>query len=301
MKFAAIDIGSNAVRLLLARVFETDNEPVFKKESLVRIPLRLGEDAFTDRRISDEKADSLIQTMIAFRHLITAYGALDYIACATSAMREAINAPGIVAAIEKQSGIQLEVVDGKKEADIIYSNHFEEKLSRQKSYLYIDVGGGSTELTLFSKGKNIASKSFDIGTVRLLKNVVPKRTWREMKQWTRNNLKGLKKVKAIGSGGNINKIFRLSRQKEGKPLLLKNLKDISEFLSSYSLQERIKTLGLRPDRADVIIPASQIYISVMEWGKIKRIYVPQIGLADGLVHLMYERYKNARKTQAKVG
>lgn len=301
MKFAAIDIGSNAVRLLLARVFETDNQPVIKKESLVRIPVRLGEDAFTGQRISVEKADSLIQTMIAFRHLITAYGALDYIACATSAMREAKNAPGLVAAIEKQSGIRLEVVDGKKEADIIYSNHFEEKLSRKKPYLYIDVGGGSTELTLFSRNKNIASKSFNIGTVRLLKNVVPKSSWREMKQWIISNLKGLKQVRAIGSGGNINKIFRLSRQKEVKPLSFKNLKDIYEFLSSYSLEERIKILGLRPDRADVIIPASQIYISVMEWGKIRRIYVPQIGLADGLIHLLYERYKNAARPRAKAG
>lgn len=293
MKFAAIDIGSNAVRLLLAKVFENGQETTFKKESLVRIPIRLGDDAFAQQLVSDQKADKLINTMIAFKHLMAAYQPLDYLACATSAMREAKNGDGVVKAIKEQSGIELSIIDGKKEADIIFSNHIAEKLDITHSYLYIDVGGGSTELTFFSKRDNnkMLSKSFNIGTVRILNDLVAKESWKEMKQWIKKNSKIFDKVSAIGSGGNINKIFRLSLKKENKPLSYKNLKEINSFLNSYSFEERIKILGLRPDRADVIIPAAGIYLSVMKWGKIKEIFVPQIGLADGLIHILYERYK----------
>jgi len=293
LKFAAIDIGSNAVRLLLAKVFENGQETTFKKESLVRIPIRLGDDAFAQQLVSDQKADKLINTMIAFKHLMAAYQPLDYLACATSAMREAKNGDGVVKAIKEQSGIELSIIDGKKEADIIFSNHIAEKLDITHSYLYIDVGGGSTELTFFSKRDNnkMLSKSFNIGTVRILNDLVAKESWKEMKQWIKKNSKIFDKVSAIGSGGNINKIFRLSLEKENKPLSYKNLKEINSFLNSYSFEERIKILGLRPDRADVIIPAAGIYLSVMKWGKIKEIFVPQIGLADGLIHILYERYK----------
>jgi len=293
LKFAAIDIGSNAVRLLLAKVFENGQETTFKKESLVRIPIRLGDDAFAQQLVSDQKADKLINTMIAFKHLMAAYQPLDYLACATSAMREAKNGDGVVKAIKEQSGIELSIIDGKKEADIIFSNHIAEKLDITHSYLYIDVGGGSTELTFFSKRDNnkMLSKSFNIGTVRILNDLVAKESWKEMKQWIKKNSKIFDKVSAIGSGGNINKIFRLSLKKENKPLSYKNLKEINSFLNSYSFEERIKILGLRPDRADVIIPAAGIYLSVMKWGKIKEIFVPQIGLADGLIHILYERYK----------
>lgn len=293
MKFAAIDIGSNAVRLLLAKVFENGQETTFKKESLVRIPIRLGDDAFAQQLISDQKADKLINTMIAFKHLMAAYQPLDYLACATSAMREAKNGDGVVKAVKEQSGIELSIIDGKKEADIIFSNHIAEKLDIKHSYLYIDVGGGSTELTFFSKRDNnrMLSKSFNIGTVRILNDLVSKDAWKEMKQWIKKNSREFDKVSAIGSGGNINKIFRLSLKKENKPLSYKNLKEISSFLNSYSFEERIKILGLRPDRADVIIPAAEIYLSVMKWSKIKGIFVPQIGLADGLIHILYERYK----------
>lgn len=293
MKFAAIDIGSNAVRLLLAKVFENGQETTFKKESLVRIPIRLGDDAFAQQLVSDQKADKLINTMIAFKHLMAAYQPLDYLACATSAMREAKNGDGVVKAIKEQSGIELSIIDGKKEADIIFSNHIAEKLDITHSYLYIDVGGGSTELTFFSKRDNnkMLSKSFNIGTVRILNDLVAKESWKEMKQWIKKNSKIFDEVSAIGSGGNINKIFRLSLKKENKPLSYKNLKEINSFLNSYSFEERIKILGLRPDRADVIIPAAGIYLSVMKWGKIKEIFVPQIGLADGLIHILYERYK----------
>lgn len=291
MKFAAIDIGSNAVRLLLSRVIENGNQPMFKKESLIRIPIRLGEDSFTQKKISKEKQDNLLKTMIGFKHLMEAYEAVDYIACATSAMREAENGEEIVEKIKKESSINLEIIDGKREADIINSNHIEKKLNQNRSYLYIDVGGGSTELTLFSNSQSITSKSFNIGTVRLIKKMVAKQNWQEMKNWIKENTVKYQPLIGIGSGGNINKIFRLSRKKEGNPISYKKIKEIYKFLKTYSFEERIKVLGLRPDRADVILPASEIYLSVMKWGKIKQMFVPQIGLSDGLIHILYEEYK----------
>jgi exopolyphosphatase/guanosine-5'-triphosphate,3'-diphosphate pyrophosphatase len=229
--------------------------------------------------------------MVGFKHLIDAYEAVDYIACATSAMREAENGEEIVQQIKNQIGINLEIIDGKREADIINSNQIEKKLGKNNSYLYIDVGGGSTELTLFSNNKSIVSKSFNIGTVRLLENLVSKKNWQEMKNWIKEGTINYQPLFGIGSGGNINKIFRLSRKKEGKPISYKKINEIYEFLKNYSLGERIKVLGLRPDRADVILPASEIYLSVMKWGKIKQMFVPQIGLSDGLIHILYEQYR----------
>ena len=290
MKFAAIDIGSNAVRLLLTRVFETNTKPFFKKESLVRIPLRLGEEAFAEKFISEQKSQSLVNTMIAFKYLIDAYQPIDSMACATSAMRDAGNGDLIVKEINARTGFNLEIVDGKREAQIIFSNHVEQYLDEQKSYLYIDVGGGSTELTLFSDVKTIDSKSFDIGTIRLLKNLVTKEKWGEMKKWIKEFASAFQPI-AIGSGGNINKIFRLSGKKEGKPLSYKTVRSIYNNLKSFSFEQRIQNLGLRPDRADVIIPASDIYLSVMKWAGIDKIYVPQVGLADGLIHILYEKHK----------
>jgi exopolyphosphatase/guanosine-5'-triphosphate,3'-diphosphate pyrophosphatase len=292
VKFAAIDIGSNAVRLLLSRVFENGNLPYFKKESLIRMPLRLGDEAFTRHRISDQKAEMLVNTMIGFQHLIEAYQPLDYLACATSAMREVENDGDIVKQIKQRSGIDLQIIDGKMEAEMIYANHFEEKLDKTKSYLYIDVGGGSTELTFFARGKAQTSLSFNIGTVRILENLVADEAWQEMKRWIKTTVAIRENVVAIGSGGNINKIFSLAMQKTGKPLSYKKLREMYNSLDFYTYEERIKVLGLKPDRADVIIPASRIYTSVMKWGKISKIYVPEIGLADGIIHVLYEKYKN---------
>jgi exopolyphosphatase / guanosine-5'-triphosphate,3'-diphosphate pyrophosphatase len=298
MKFAAIDIGSNAVRLLLSRIIENGSEPIFKKESLIRIPIRLGEDSFTQQRISEEKKNNLIKTMIGFKHLIEAYEAVDYIACATSAMREAVNGKEIAELIKQKSGINLEIIDGKREAYVINSNHIEKELDASRSYLYIDVGGGSTELTLFSNNESITSRSFDIGTVRLLKDLVYKESWKQMKKWIKESTAEFQPISGIGSGGNINKIFRLSRKNEGKPLSLKNIKDIYQYLSTFTLDQRIKILGLKPDRADVILPAAEIYLSVMKWARIKRMYVPQIGLSDGLIHILYERQKQNKSVES---
>lgn len=290
MKFAAIDIGSNAVRLLFANVYEGKNEAIFKKADLIRIPLRLGEDAFTNKKISDEKIAKLIMAMKAYRQLLDFYDVEDYKACATSAMREASNSKEIVDLIWKEATINVEVIDGKTEAQVIYSNHIAEHMDSESNYLYIDVGGGSTELTIFSKGKVIASKSFNIGTIRLLNDLVSKDHWMDMKEWIVKKTSSAHPLVAIGSGGNINKIFKMSRKKQNRPMSFAKLKELHEVLSSYSLKDRIEILGLNPDRADVIVPAGRVFLVVMKTAGIERLFVPQIGMADGLIHLLYENY-----------
>ena len=290
MKFASIDIGSNAVRLLLCSVVEKQGEPLFKKNELVRIPLRLGEDAFVHKKISDEKADKLVKTMQAFRLLMDVFGAVDYRACATSAMREASNGAELMARVRLEANIHLEIIDGRTEAEIIYANHIAEHLNHDSSYLYIDVGGGSTELTIFSDNKYVYSQSFNIGTIRLLHNTVSKEHWNDFKETVRNITKNYKPMIAIGSGGNINKIYKILKKKDGKSLPYEKIKELSDHLTGFSLEERISQLGLNPDRADVILPAAKIFLSVMKNADIKEIIVPQIGLSDGIVHLLYEKY-----------
>jgi exopolyphosphatase/guanosine-5'-triphosphate,3'-diphosphate pyrophosphatase len=296
MKFAAIDVGSNAVRLLLSRVFEDGPYPIIKKESLVRVPIRLGEDAFIHGNISPKKIEQLIDTMIAFKYLIRAYQPLDTMACATAAMREANNSRKILQAIKKKSGIDLKIVDGRREAEIIYSTHIENIYDPARPWLYIDVGGGSTELTLLEKSKSVAARSFNIGTVRLLSDLVDERTWKDMRRWIKNHAANLPQLSALGSGGNINKIFRMSRIKDKQGLSRSRLKEISRFLQEHSLEDRIRKLGMRPDRADVVIPATEIYLKVMKWADIRKIYVPQIGLPDGLVRILYENYQRTQQS-----
>lgn len=296
MKFAAIDIGSNAVRLLFGNVYEGAAEPIFKKADLVRVPLRLGDDAFLHKRISDAKADKLITVMKSFRHLINFYEVTDFRACATSAMREAVNGPELVARIKKETGITIEIIDGKTEAQIIYSNHIAESLDKNYDYLYIDVGGGSTEITLFSKEQVVTSRSFNIGTIRMLNDLVSREQWSEFKNWVKEITKDHRRpLIAIGSGGNINKIFKMSRKKQNRPLSYSKLKAIYDMLDAFTLDERIKILGLNPDRADVIIPASRIFLTVMKTAETDKLLVPQIGMADGLIHLMYEAYREKKK------
>lgn len=295
MRFAAIDIGSNAVRLLLCNVYDQDGEPVFKKAELVRMPIRLGEDAFRYKRITEEKKEKLAKTMKAFKLLIDVFGAVDYRACATAAMREADNGPEVIRYIKQQSGIEIEIIDGKTEAQIIYSNHIEEHLDHDQSYLYIDVGGGSTELTLFAKNKVVASQSFNIGTIRLLHDQVSKETWSYFKEWVKEKTIPFYPLTAIGSGGNINKLFKMADKKENKPLTLAKIQEVYSFLKEFSVEERITRLGLNPDRADVIVPATKIFLTVMKTAVIDKILVPQIGLSDGIIHLLYE--KNKRQTE----
>ncbi len=294
MKFAAIDVGSNAVRLLFAQVFEHSNEPFFKKDSLFRVPIRLGEDSFVNRRISDEKADSLIKTMMAFKYLIEAYAPVDYMATATAAMREAENSHDIVNTVKQETGITLQIIDGQREAEIIYSNHVAEQLDRNGNYLYIDVGGGSTELTLISGSVVVDSGSFQLGTVRLLEEQVPKSEWQRMKTWIKESTTDYPTIKGIGTGGNINKILKMSLKEDGEFLSFKNIKKVSDLVNSFSYEDRIAKLNLRPDRADVIIPATKIFLRTLKWADIKELYVPSIGLADGIIHVLYDKQKRLR-------
>jgi exopolyphosphatase/guanosine-5'-triphosphate,3'-diphosphate pyrophosphatase len=293
VKFGAIDIGTNAVRLLLSKVIEDGGPPLFKKEVLVRMPLRLGEDVFANDRISDDKIGRLIDTMTGFRHLIEAYPALEYMALATSAMRVAENGSEVASTVGERTGINIEIIDGQKEAEVIYANHIEERLAPDTSYFYVDVGGGSTELSIIEEREMVASRSFKIGTVRTLTVGMSDEEWQEMKTWIKDNTKDRRPVVGIGSGGNINKIFKLARIKEGRPITTKQMQQMHKFLRSYTLQERINLLKMRPDRADVIIPASEIYLSVMKWSKAKRMFVPQFGLSDGIVHVLYERHRSS--------
>jgi exopolyphosphatase/guanosine-5'-triphosphate,3'-diphosphate pyrophosphatase len=289
---AAIDIGSNAARLLINEVKDGDDgTPEFVKLNLVRVPLRLGFDVFDTGMISQARADMLIQTLKSYRHLLNAYGVTHFTACATSAMRDAKNAKEILGLASRETGISIEVISGEKEATLIYENHFAETFGRSGSFLYIDVGGGSTELTLFTNGRLQAKRSFDIGTIRLLKDMVNATKWEEMKEYLKDQTKGLKELRAIGSGGNINKVFSLSRRKEGKPLELDQLRDYHRELGSISVERRMKLYKLREDRADVIVHALTIYINAMRWAGCDEIHVPKIGLADGLIHHLYDEIK----------
>lgn len=298
MRFAAIDVGSNAVRLLFCNVFQKpDGETVFKKASLIRVPIRLGEDAFSNQYITKDKEEKLVGTMIAFKHLISVHDVISYRACATSAMREALNSDHIVNRIFTESGIKLEIIDGKKEAEIIYSNHIAEQLSNKRPYLYIDVGGGSTELTLFNEGKIMDSISFNIGTIRILQNKIEKNNWNELRDWITKVTGKYSNIGGIGSGGNINKLINLAKKKDERQISLTKLKEIYAQLSVYTLEERITILGLNPDRADVIIPATEIFLFVMKQAHIEKIMVPQIGLSDGIIHLLYEDFlRNSSST-----
>lgn len=292
MKLAAIDIGSNAARLLITEVtVDGKKEPVFNKLNLVRVPLRLGFDVFEYGIIPKTKIGMMLQTMKAFKHLMNAYEVKHVIACATSAMRDAKNSEDIIRKVKLETDIAIEVISGDKEAGIVFENHIAETLDRDHSYMYIDVGGGSTELSFFSNGKLIFKESFNIGTIRLLQDKVNEKTWEVMKEIIKTVTKEQKEVMAIGSGGNINKVFSLSKRKDGKPLGLELLRDFHKELSSVTLEQRIQLYSLRPDRADVIVPALLIYINAMRWAGANEMYVPKIGLVDGLVRHLWDEVK----------
>lgn len=288
MRYGAIDIGSNAVRLLIAEV-NTENHPAtFKKEALIRVPLRLGDDSFIHHHISDAKFENMVKTMQAFRNLMDVYRVTDYMACATSAMRDADNSKAIVKACKKV-GVDIQIIDGSEEAKIIYNSHLQDNMDKEKVYLYIDVGGGSTEISLFADAKLVASKSFNLGTIRILDNQDSPSTWEEMRGWVKENAKNYKSIYGIGTGGNINKLSRISNEKEDKPMSYAKLKSIYRYLSSYSLKDRIHVLGLKQDRADVIIPAAEIFLTIMKVGKLKNIVAPRVGLVDGIIQTLIDR------------
>lgn len=287
-KFAAIDIGSNAIRLLIHNVIEEKGKKTqFRKSSLIRVPVRLGEDSFTVGEISEHNEERMLNAMKAFKLIMDVHGVEKYMACATSAIREANNGHEIVDRIFADSGVKIEVIDGKKEAAIIASTDLKQLIQSDQSYLYIDVGGGSTEFTLFTDGKIKVSKSFKIGTVRILNNLVGEGIWKKIELWIKENINGLNNITIIGSGGNINKLHKMSGRKEGEPLSYIWLNAQYHFLESMSYDDRVSELGLNPDRADVIIPASRIYLSAAKWCGAKKIYVPKIGLSDGIIKTLY--------------
>jgi exopolyphosphatase/guanosine-5'-triphosphate,3'-diphosphate pyrophosphatase len=288
LRLAAIDIGSNAARLLISDVLPG---PEFIKVALVRVPLRLGFDVFGKGEITASRAEKIIKTIRSYKLLLDVYEVKHLKACATSALRDAINGKEILKKVKDETGIRIQIISGQEEASLIYENHIAEHMKPDESYLYIDVGGGSTELTFFSDGKMIFKESFNIGTIRILKNQVTEAAWDEMKEFVRNRTKGFHHVTAIGSGGNINKLFSLSKRKEGKPLSLDLLRDYYKEFNALSVDQRIRLYKLREDRADVIVPALLIYINVMRWADTEEIFVPKIGLADGLIHTLYEEVK----------
>lgn len=301
MKLAAIDIGSNACRLLIQEVTADERgAPEFSKVVLLRVPLRLGFDVFETGRISEGKMEMFLKTMKAYKLLLDVYDVKHLKACATSAMRDAANAQEMIERIKKEAGIDVKVITGQEEASYIYENHVAENLNNQKSYLYIDVGGGSTELTFFSGGKLVCKESFNIGTIRILKNLVADKDWTQVKEFIKSNLSKYNNIEAIGSGGNINKVFTLSKRKEDRPLPFQLLRDYYNEFSRLSVAQRITYYKLKEDRADVIVPALLIYINVMRWANIDEIFVPKIGLADGLIHLLYEEVKKSEPVKVVV-
>jgi exopolyphosphatase/guanosine-5'-triphosphate,3'-diphosphate pyrophosphatase len=288
-KYAAIDIGSNAVRLLISTITEQEGkEPIFKKTSLVRVPIRLGADVFMTKLISEENKIRLKDTMEAFKLLMKSHKIEKYKACATSAMREADNGEEVAKLILEKTGVEINIIDGTDEAAMIAATDLNVLIQSDKTYLYVDVGGGSSEFTLYSKGKTIVSKSFKLGTVRLLENMVKDQVWQETEAWIKEVTKDYSKINLIGSGGNINNIFKSSGKSEGKPLSFLYLSSYYQLLNSFTYEERITELNLNEDRADVIIPAIKIYLSAMKWTRARRIYVPKIGLSDGIIKSLYQ-------------
>lgn len=292
MILAAIDIGSNAARLLIAEAtVYKDGTVDYTKLNLLRVPLRLGFDVFDSGAISEGRKKCLIETMKAYKLLMDIYKVEHMKACATSAMRDASNGEAIRGEVLQATGINLEIISGHEEANIIYETHIAEKLSYNKSYLYIDVGGGSTEVTMFANNQIVFKESFNIGTIRLLHNKVTDTQWDYMKNYIKTHAKDYSSIEAIGSGGNINKVFSISKRKDGKPLPLDLLKSYYKELSYATLEERKHLYGFRDDRADVIVPALQIFISIMRWADAEEIYVPKIGLADGIIKMLYQANK----------
>ncbi len=287
-RLAACDVGSNAMRLVIARVIG-DSDRFLQREASYRVPLRLGEDAFTRGALSAEKVDGLIAVFRAFRLLVDFFKPAKLRACATSAMREAENGTASVERVWNETGIRIEIITGAEEARTLFSNHMEAGLSPQKDYLYVDVGGGSTELTLLADGKVARSESFRIGGVRLLQSRVDVSEWDRMKAWIEELPRGIRPTDAIGTGGNISKIYDLVVGTPGGQLSRRRIREVVQALEPMSIEERIRSHGLKPDRADVIVPAGKVYYQVMKWADIKAMVVPKMGVADGLLSQMFEQ------------
>jgi exopolyphosphatase/guanosine-5'-triphosphate,3'-diphosphate pyrophosphatase len=293
MILAAIDIGSNAARLLITDVHNySDGSLDYTKLNLIRVPLRLGFDVFTNNSIGTYREKMMIDTMHAFKKLMEVYEVKYYKAAATSALRDASNGKQLVKKISALCGIDIAIISGQQEADIIYENHTAEKLQKNYAHLYVDVGGGSTEISLFHNGQKIGNQSFNLGTIRILKNLDNKTVWNDLKNYVKTNTAHYKNIDAIGSGGNINKIFSLSKKKKSQSLNISEINDYLKIMQPLSVAERMHKFDLKEDRADVIVPALQIYTSVLRWANIDNMFVPQIGMADGLIKVLYKEVKD---------
>ncbi|PLX18299.1 MAG: exopolyphosphatase [Salinivirgaceae bacterium] len=291
LPFGAIDIGSNAIRLLIMNAIEYPDETKFKKVSLIRIPLRLGADVFKSKVISPFKCEQLIHAMEGYQHIMQAYNILSYRACATSAMREAKNGHELISEIRDKIGIDLEIITGKEEAEIIFNTGIAQMLDSEKDYLYVDVGGGSTEVTVVSKSKKVEQESFNIGTVRMLNQAVDAKEVDRFKSFMRKQATKLKDTSLIGSGGNINKLFKLMGKKYGETINPSELKHIYDYLKRFTFEERISVLRLNPHRADVIVPATKIFLWAFKHSNSKRVFVPRMGLSDGMVQQLYAKFR----------
>lgn len=288
-KLAAIDIGSNAMRLLINYVYEIPGEtPVFNKTNLLRLPVRLGKDVFINKKISNKNKDRMLDAMTTFRLVMDLYGVKEYKAYATSAMREAENGEEIIKKIKKKADINIEIIDGQTEAELTFKSDLQKFFLDKRNYLYVDVGGGSTELTLLSNGEVIDSQSFRVGTVRMLEGKVDKNVYPEMKKWVEENVRKYE-VDLIGSGGNINHIYKYSGIKLGKPMSGAYLRKRYRLVRDLSFEQRLIQLNMKTDRADVVEHAMEIYIKVMKWSRSKKIYVPKVGIADGMIKTLYEK------------
>ena len=292
MRLAAVDIGSNAVRLLFCDVYPYQSSHILRKTSLVRLPIRLGEDVFVNRVVSKKNTQKLLKTIHAFKNLVEVYDVTDYRVCATSAMREAENGKEIIKNIQKETGVKVEIIAGEEEAELLYQTHIAEKIDAAGTFLYMDVGGGSTEFTLFSKGKREVSKSFQLGTIRLKNDLVDTQLWLDLEHWLNKVKKKYHPSLVIGTGGNINKLYKLCGLKDYKLLDYIDLKQMFSFLENYSVENRITKLGLRPDRADVITHAAKIYLTTLKVVGVKQMFVPKVGLADGIIQELYDQYHN---------
>ena len=290
-KLAAIDIGSNAIRILIANVVqEVGEHPVYMKSEMIRVPIRLGQDSFTVGEISKKNMKRVVKAMKAFRLIMKVNGVKHYMACATSALRESNNADELVARVKKKAKIKIEVIDGRKEAEIISNTTILNDFGQNLNYLYVDVGGGSTEFSLLQDGKRIVSKSFKTGTVRMINNMVNEKVWLEIEKWIQTHTTGIEKIALLGSGGNINKVFKLSNTKEGKPLTYIKINAIYQDLKKLTYEQRILKYNLNLDRADVILPALEIYLKALKWSGATKVFVPKIGLADGMIKMMYKKF-----------
>jgi len=296
MKLAAVDIGSNAIRFQVSSVLERKDKVLFKKLEYVRFPLRLGHDVFSTNRISAKSISKFKKLMKTYKLLLELYEVDDFMFCATSAMRESHNGRELVRKIKKELGIQINIIDGKLEAELI--NQAIYSYLDHKPYLHIDVGGGSTELNLFKKGKKVKTRSFRVGSVRVLEHHDSPQVWKEMERWLKEHIhRGLGNVTAVGTGGNISKLFELSQVKAGKAMSLQKIIELREMVDARSMEERIYEMQMNPDRADVIVPASDIYIKVMQWARTKHIIVPEVGLKDGILLHLFEKNREAKKVQ----